>query len=436
MRVPPLRPSHFVRAKSEGLMFERLIQRADNLTKRLEIVSAAYDAGKLKELQQSQQVPVAELDGWFDAAAAAVVESFGEASPQITKWRRQVETLRALDARDRDKGMFHPIKAHIANIDSLRGLLKEFEDVWYIRSLAKHTPQAPSAEMPGLGTGAANEVHPFGQQVEDSVTGEQRENDVTRRPKIQAENEPGSRSTQIILALITAASAILVGYWQFGQPKEKGPAEIGRRHFTGRVIDATDGSRLQGAKISLEAEGVPPVIYTDSEGIFSFDLPNSVKYARLVIEAEGYEDYDRRVDAELSQGIQDIRLAPIPDSGNTDAQRTEPVQELQVATAAEDQSEAVVQPRSDITPPELISKLDPHYPVVAQRLGKGATVDIKVLVDETGRVLNIQRDSEPAGFGFDEAAIDAARRALYKPAMKDGKGVAMWYTLRVTFHPS
>ena len=56
-----------------------------------------------------------------------------------------------------------------------------------------------------------------------------------------------------------------------------------------------------------------------------------------------------------------------------------------------------------------------------------------MLVSETGQILDIQLASEPSGFGFDEAAIDAARRALYKPAVKDGKGITMWYTHRVTF---
>ena len=71
----------------------------------------------------------------------------------------------------------------------------------------------------------------------------------------------------------------------------------------------------------------------------------------------------------------------------------------------------------------------------AQRLKKAATVDIKVLVDENGRVIDAQRAGAKAGFGFDEAALEAARRAQFKPAMKDGVRVKMWYTLRVAFQP-
>ena len=87
------------------------------------------------------------------------------------------------------------------------------------------------------------------------------------------------------------------------------------------------------------------------------------------------------------------------------------------------------------TSPKLASRLDPRYPVTAQRLNKAATVDVKVLVDENGRVVDAQRAGQKAGFGFDESALEAARRAQFTPATKDGVRVKMWYTLRVKFEP-
>jgi hypothetical protein len=133
------------------------------------------------------------------------------------------------------------------------------------------------------------------------------------------QNDPGdsgqgSRGGAIILALIGAASTILVGYWQFGPSKAHEQA-IGQKHFTGRVIDTSNGERVQGAKVSLETEGVPPVLYTDSEGIFSFTMANAQKNVRLIIEARGYKTYERRLDDGASSEIQDIRLTPIAISG-------------------------------------------------------------------------------------------------------------------------
>jgi len=87
-------------------------------------------------------------------------------------------------------------------------------------------------------------------------------------------------------------------------------------------------------------------------------------------------------------------------------------------------------------PPKMTSRLDPRYPAAAQRMNKSAQVDIKVLVDEKGRVLDAQRSGQQAGFGFDEAALDAARRAVFQPAStKDGVRVKMWTVIRVSFQP-
>jgi hypothetical protein len=116
-----------------------------------------------------------------------------------------------------------------------------------------------------------------------------------------------SRTTQILVALIAAIGTVLVGYWQFGAFRTKKPDEDVFR-FTGRVADSENEKRVKGAKVSLEAKGVPPVLYTDSEGVFSFELPVSVREIRIVIEASGYEPYERRVALGMTYGIEDIRL--------------------------------------------------------------------------------------------------------------------------------
>lgn len=95
----------------------------------------------------------------------------------------------------------------------------------------------------------------------------------------------------------------------------------------------------------------------------------------------------------------------------------------------------LVQPGTGVAAPRLASSLDPRYPPAAKRLNRAAQVDVKVLVDEHGKVLDADRIGAKAGFGFDEAAIDAARRAAFQPATKEGVKVKMWTTLRVNFKP-
>jgi TonB family protein len=120
--------------------------------------------------------------------------------------------------------------------------------------------------------------------------------------------------------------------------------------------------------------------------------------------------------------------APVP-ANTAPAQAAVPRPQAQV------QLGDLVQPGAGVAAPKLASNLDPRYPPAAKHLNRSAQVDIKVLVDERGRVLDADRIGGKAGFGFDEAAIDAARKALFQPATKDGIRVKMWTTLRVNFKP-
>jgi TonB family protein len=95
----------------------------------------------------------------------------------------------------------------------------------------------------------------------------------------------------------------------------------------------------------------------------------------------------------------------------------------------------LVQVGAGVVAPKLVSQPDPRYPPAAKRLNRAAQVDLKVLVDERGRVLDAELLGAKAGFGFDEAALDAARRAVFQPATKEGIRVKMWRTMRVNFKP-
>lgn len=95
----------------------------------------------------------------------------------------------------------------------------------------------------------------------------------------------------------------------------------------------------------------------------------------------------------------------------------------------------LVRPGPGVQTPKLVRLPQPTYPAAARRLNKAATVDVRVLVDERGKVLETEPPSIRAGYGFDEAAVDVARRATYNPATKDGVRVKMWTVLRVAFKP-
>jgi protein TonB len=95
----------------------------------------------------------------------------------------------------------------------------------------------------------------------------------------------------------------------------------------------------------------------------------------------------------------------------------------------------LVQAGEGVALPKLASSLDLRYPPAAKHLNRAAVVDVKVLVDEHGKVLDADHIGAKAGFGFDEAAVDAVRRATFKPATKENVKVKMWTTVRVNFKP-
>ena len=83
--------------------------------------------------------------------------------------------------------------------------------------------------------------------------------------------------------------------------------------------------------------------------------------------------------------------------------------------------------------PQLLRFDRPSYPEVARRFRREAVVDLRVRVDATGKVVAVATVGTPVGLGFDEAARQAAFRAIYAPGTRDGVPVPMDTTLTVQF---
>jgi eukaryotic-like serine/threonine-protein kinase len=82
------------------------------------------------------------------------------------------------------------------------------------------------------------------------------------------------------------------------------------------------------------------------------------------------------------------------------------------------------------------TKLLPSYPYPAAAKGTGRKVLIRVavLVDENGQVIDAQiRDGDKSGLGFEETALEAARKARFFPATRDGIAGKMWTELLLDF---
>jgi outer membrane biosynthesis protein TonB len=113
-----------------------------------------------------------------------------------------------------------------------------------------------------------------------------------------------------------------------------------------------------------------------------------------------------------------------------------------------DNAPAHLDANSNLTLPRLIRFRPPVYPESLRSRRLWSKVTLQALVPESGildeiRVLKCEvgRKKKPdealAKYcpEFEKAAIDLARELRYKPASRDGKPLAVYYTIRVDFDP-
>lgn len=130
------------------------------------------------------------------------------------------------------------------------------------------------------------------------------------------QKKPTIDKSQIVVAVITATTAIIVAYWQFVWKPNHDVTTIPTLEpitYVGRVIDSTNQNPIKGAQIALDFEGVPPTVYTDNNGIYRFTLAveNEKVDGRVRVDATGYEKYDQFITIYRNiPNIDDIRLTP------------------------------------------------------------------------------------------------------------------------------
>jgi TonB family protein len=85
-----------------------------------------------------------------------------------------------------------------------------------------------------------------------------------------------------------------------------------------------------------------------------------------------------------------------------------------------------------ISEPEKIEGPNPSYPEDARRAGVQGVVVLETVIDESGRVAEVEV-LKGAPLGLTEAAAEAVRQWLFKPAVLEGQPVAVRYVLTVKF---
>lgn len=129
-----------------------------------------------------------------------------------------------------------------------------------------------------------------------------------------------------------------------------------------------------------------------------------------------------------------ITAPPAP----TPEPETEPVAEPVAAaapsapTVAATPTPAPAQPKT-VSGVEYIQAPQPDYPPISKRMGEQGKVLLRILVNQRGRPerVDIQRSSGSAR--LDEAARQAAMRAVFKPHRENGQPVAVYALVPINF---
>jgi len=85
-----------------------------------------------------------------------------------------------------------------------------------------------------------------------------------------------------------------------------------------------------------------------------------------------------------------------------------------------------------VLPPKVLSSVDPEFSEEARKAKFSGNVEVYLIVDANGNPSHV-RVVRGVGMGLDEKAVDAVRQYKFKPAMQNGKPVAVDLYIDVNF---
>jgi TonB family protein len=138
---------------------------------------------------------------------------------------------------------------------------------------------------------------------------------------------------------------------------------------------------------------------------------------------------EERLAEERRRKEQDTAAAAVVTTTTTTlpAHTPEPVPALRAGTLVNLSDPGVIAPVLDRAPVA-------EYPPIALRQRREGTVELNVLVDERGSVIEAQVVAGVGGrSGLNEAAVASVKRRKYRPGLKDGVPVKVWIPVRVQF---
>ena len=125
---------------------------------------------------------------------------------------------------------------------------------------------------------------------------------------------------------------------------------------------------------------------------------------------------------------------PTPVVIDTPAQWTLPAPEASPSTEFVSETATVAAPAESGVPLAYGVASPPPYPRDSARLGQEGTVTLRVLVDESGAILQVGVEQSSGHRSLDQAALRHVKREWrFRPAVVDGRAVRAWAIVPIEF---
>jgi len=172
----------------------------------------------------------------------------------------------------------------------------------------------------------------------------------------------------------------------------------------------------------------PTYTYADDELVF--DNGTSVRLRMLVKYTDFVMGRGKVTITEVGEAPESTKPEPIkPESKPQTSPASPSPSPAQAETAAP--SDAVAPAEGGILNSKAERLPEPKYPAEAKKIHAFGEVQVKVLVDETGKVISAEALFGPESLR--EAAVDAAKQARFKPRIVDGAAVKVSGILTYNF---
>jgi len=96
-------------------------------------------------------------------------------------------------------------------------------------------------------------------------------------------------------------------------------------------------------------------------------------------------------------------------------------------------AETAPAPPAETSDMKVTNRVDPIYPPASRRAGEEGTGIFRVLVDQSGRPLDVQVLRSSGFPRLDEAAVAAIRKWRFQAAVNNGQAVQSWTRVQVQF---